>query len=72
MLVSRSYVLFTVLAVVSGAPRKSARFTVPTWHMPCGEIVETDPDYFENLNEKVETSLQDLKLQHEKIGRAHV
>ncbi|XP_031841175.1 uncharacterized protein LOC116430768 [Nomia melanderi] len=65
MLVSRSYVLLSVLAVVFGAPRRSTRSTVPTWHLPCGEIIETEPSVFENLNEEVETSLQSLKLQHE-------
>ncbi|KZC14690.1 hypothetical protein WN55_07327 [Dufourea novaeangliae] len=64
MFVSRCCLFTFVLVVVSGAPRRSPRSTVPVWHSPCGDESETEAAAFTNLNEEVETSLKSLKLQH--------
>ncbi|XP_076634008.1 uncharacterized protein LOC143348073 [Colletes latitarsis] len=64
MFLSRSCLLISVLAVVSGAPKRSTRSEVPMWHLPCGEM-ETDGSSFANLEEEVKISLESLRLQHQ-------
>lgn len=65
MSVSHGYLLISILAVVSGAPRRGARSAMPTWYLPCGEDMETEAPSIVNLEEEVRASIQSLRLQHQ-------
>ncbi|CAK9830580.1 hypothetical protein ANTRET_LOCUS7729 [Anthophora retusa] len=64
MLVSCSYLLISIIVVVSGAPRRNARSTTPTWYIPCGEEIEIEASSV-NVEEEVRISIESLKLQHQ-------
>ncbi|XP_033322949.1 uncharacterized protein LOC117218558 [Megalopta genalis] len=59
-----SCILLSILAAVSGMPRRSTRSTVPSWHLPCGEEIEMELATIENFEEEVKSSLERLRLQH--------
>lgn len=65
MFVSRGYLLLSILAAVSAAPRRHTRSNLPMWHLPCGEELEMD-DYLDtNIEQETSNSIQNLRLQHE-------
>ncbi|XP_076658887.1 uncharacterized protein LOC143362525 [Halictus rubicundus] len=56
--------LLSFLTVVTAAPSRSTRSTVPIWHRPCGEVMDIEATSVENFEEEVKTSLESLRLQH--------
>ncbi|XP_015609073.1 uncharacterized protein LOC107274436 [Cephus cinctus] len=56
--------LLHVLSAVSAAPRYT-KSTVPSWHLPCGDILESDNTPIENLEEQFKITLDSLSLQHQ-------
>ncbi|XP_011645690.1 uncharacterized protein LOC105432536 [Pogonomyrmex barbatus] len=52
-----------IFAVASAAPMTSE--SVPTWHLPCGEILNLQPVSLKNLEEEMKTSLENIRLQHQ-------
>ncbi|KOC70507.1 hypothetical protein WH47_00652 [Habropoda laboriosa] len=66
MFVSCGYLLISVLAVVSGAPKRTIRSTLPMWHLPCGDQIEIEqvPASLVNVEKEVRISIESLRLQH--------
>lgn len=67
MFASRSYLLISILAVASGAPK--TRFTkssTPTWYLPCGENLEIDVNSEEEANANIDVKpyIQKIQIQH--------
>ncbi|RLU25489.1 hypothetical protein DMN91_001645 [Ooceraea biroi] len=65
MFLKRVCLIAVILAVAAAAPRRTARSTVPSWHLPCGEDFEVEVASSENLEEELRISLESLKLQHQ-------
>ncbi|KAG7190464.1 hypothetical protein KM043_006568 [Ampulex compressa] len=55
---------FTILAAASAAPKRRSS-PVPTWHLPCGEDLDTEMMSSENVDEELRTSVSSLRLQHQ-------
>lgn len=65
MFASRSYLLISILAVASGAPKIRIKSSIPTWYLPCGEILEIDESNEEaSTDVDVKLYVQRLKIQH--------
>ncbi|XP_029046004.1 uncharacterized protein LOC114877509 [Osmia bicornis bicornis] len=64
MFVTRGYLLITILAVASSAPRRGRRSTVPGWHLPCGVALDTELPSISSLDEEIGASIESLRLQH--------
>ena len=58
-------VVLSILAIVYGAPRRLRRSLTPTWHLPCGEILEAEVPTSDKLDEEIRASLESIKLQHQ-------
>ncbi|XP_071556208.1 uncharacterized protein [Temnothorax nylanderi] len=62
MFLERVCLISAIFAVTFAAPRISG--SVPTWHLPCGELdYQTVP--LKNLENEMKSSLENLKLQHQ-------
>ncbi|XP_078049403.1 uncharacterized protein LOC144476392 [Augochlora pura] len=60
-----SFALLSLLATAAAMPKRSIRSTVPSWHLPCGEVIEMEAATIENIEEEVMSSLESLRLQHQ-------
>ncbi|XP_060822079.1 uncharacterized protein LOC132910414 [Bombus pascuorum] len=65
MFVSRGYLLISIVAAASAAPRRHTRSNLPLWHLPCGEELEIDDNLDGNIEQETSNSIQNLRLQHE-------
>lgn len=62
--VTRCGLLFSVLAVAYGSPRRFVRSAMPKWHLPCGAEMEIDTSSTISYEEEVTSSLEILKTLH--------
>lgn len=58
MFASRIYLLISILAVASGAPKTRITRSTPTWHLPCGNHVKIN----NHVNSEEETSTQNTNI----------
>ncbi|KAF3427989.1 hypothetical protein E2986_08115 [Frieseomelitta varia] len=69
MFVSRSYLFISMLVVVSAAPRRHTRSSLPMWYLPCGEEQGEEievPSLDEEITGNVQNlTIENLRLQHQ-------
>ncbi|XP_043267845.1 uncharacterized protein [Venturia canescens] len=57
--------IVALTSIVSAAPNRAKRSLTPSWHLPCGDVLESETASLGNTEDDVKASLESIKLQHQ-------